>query len=89
MACQSGLAAARASDNCLTGPLQGGREHEFELAKIQRENAQALALKNADIDREVKLGKIAANRQVEVARIESGMVDVKAAKSGDPSSYSE
>lgn len=33
--------------------------------------------RNQDVNREVALGKIAANRQVEIARIEGGMVDVK------------
>lgn len=54
---------------------------DFELEKIKLDNADRSAQRNSDVEREVKLGQIAANKQVEVARIENGMVDVNAVRS--------
>lgn len=54
---------------------------DYELEKIKLANADADRARQSDVEREVKLGKIAADKQVQVARIESGMVDVKAVRS--------
>jgi hypothetical protein len=52
-------------------------DQQFELEKLKLHNADAESARTSDVNREVKLGQIAANRQVEIARIEGGMVDVK------------
>ena len=52
-------------------------DQSFELEKLKLRNADTADARNQDVNREVELGKIAANRQVEIARIEGGMVDVK------------
>jgi len=54
---------------------------DYQLEKIKLANADAANARNWDVEREVKLGKIAADKQVEVARIENGMIDVKNARS--------
>lgn len=54
---------------------------DFQLEKIKLANADNANERSFDVDREVQLGKIAANKQIEVARIESGMVDVKSTRS--------
>lgn len=56
---------------------------DFEVEKLKLSNADAANARNWDVDREVKLGQIAANKQIEVTRIESGMVDVKTAQHAD------
>lgn len=52
-------------------------DQEFELEKIKLSNQEAVNARASGVDREVKLGQIAANRQVEIARIEGGMIDLK------------
>lgn len=59
-------------------------DQKFELEKIKLINDDAEKARQSDVNREIGLGKIAANRQVEIARIEGGMLDVQAARSPHP-----
>lgn len=56
-------------------------EFEFELAKMKQNHDADSAKQQHEVNREVKLGQIAANKQIEVSRIENGMVDVNAVRS--------
>jgi len=58
-------------------------DQSFELEKLKLRNADAESARQKDVEREVKLGQIAANRQVEIARIEGGMIDLKNTGSKD------
>lgn len=57
-------------------------ELDFQLQKITLGNADAANARSNNVEREVKLGQIVANKEVEVARIENGMIDVEARRSG-------
>lgn len=54
-------------------------DYQLELTKLA--NADKQNARTAEVEREVKLGKIAADKQVEVTRIENGMLDVKSTRS--------
>lgn len=54
---------------------------DYEVQKITMANADRDAARKSDVSREVQLGKIAADKQVEVSRIEHGMVDLNAVRS--------
>lgn len=58
-------------------------DQSFELEKLRLQNADSDSARQSDVGREVKLGQIAANRQVEIARIEGGMIDVKKSNPDD------
>jgi len=77
----AGLVGATIIGTTLIARFQTRRsmDQSFELEKLKLRNADAEMTRRSDVERETKLGQIAANRQVEIARIEGGMVDVKAA----------
>lgn len=52
-------------------------EFEYRLADMKQHQEHESDLKRIDVERETALGKIAANKQVEITRIENGMLDVK------------
>jgi hypothetical protein len=54
---------------------------DFELEQIKLRNADAANARDKNVQREVELGKIASKQIVEVARIESGMIDVENVRS--------
>jgi hypothetical protein len=56
-------------------------EMDYKLALIKQEQELAVVTQRQDIDREVKLGQIIANKEVEVKRIENHMVDLNTVKS--------
>lgn len=58
-------------------------ELEFQLADMKQKQSHAETLQKIDVERETALGKIAANKAVEVARIENGMIDVKTRRAED------
>lgn len=54
---------------------------DFEVEKIRLENSDKASARDSDVNREVNLGKIIANKEVEVKRIENHMVDLNTVKS--------
>jgi len=73
-----GLAITVITTTALARTPKRQREINFDLERLRLANTDAANARSFDVDREVKLGQIAANKQIEVARIESGMVDLKA-----------
>jgi hypothetical protein len=57
-------------------------EFEFQLANMKQQQEHDQQLKRIDVEHERDLGKIAANKQIEITRIESGMIDVRQAGEG-------
>lgn len=55
-------------------------DQQFELERLKLHNADAESARINDVNREVRLGQIAATRQVDIARIEGGMIDLKSAQ---------
>lgn len=76
-------AGATVTSSILLSRFQTRRntDQQFELEKIKLSNAEASNVRAFEVDREVKLGQIASSRQIEIARIESGMLDVKSTRS--------
>lgn len=60
-------------------------DQQFELEQLRLRNSDAENTRRADIDREIQLGKIAANRQIEIARIEGDTIQhaKQVSESGD------
>jgi hypothetical protein len=56
-------------------------EMDYKLALIKQEQDLSIVTQRQDIDREVRLGQIIANKEVEVKRIENHMVDLNTVKS--------
>lgn len=68
-----------------TGKQQ--RSYDFELAKMTKEmehQSRETSLKN---DLEKDLARVASNREVEIRRIESGLVDLKTVERQRQSDY--
>lgn len=49
-------------------------EHDFELAKMKQRDAQAIAEGSQRSAHELQLAKIGSNRDIEMKRIEGGMI---------------
>lgn len=62
------------------------RAHDFTMAKLTLEADTSLKLANSNANHEATLARIAADRDVQFKRVDSGMIDVKAA---EPRGYSE
>lgn len=58
---------------------RGKRETEiqFELGKMNIQNADRENSRQADLRRDIELGQIASKREIEFKRIDSGLIDLK------------
>lgn len=54
--------------------------NKFELAKMAQDAERQVSLARENREHEKDLAKIAANREVEIRRIDSGMIDLQTAQ---------
>lgn len=78
-------AGATVVSSMLVARYQSGkkRDQDFEIAKITLENNRLVNEHAKNVEREVALGKVASGRDIEIKRIESGMIDVKSVQPSD------
>lgn len=58
-------------------------KNKLTLAKLEAERTREIGLLSENHHHELNLAKVAANREVEVRRIDSGMLDLKVTRPND------